>query len=31
MSIAKILKESLEKDASDVILTSESKPALKIY
>jgi Tfp pilus assembly pilus retraction ATPase PilT len=31
MSIAKILKESLEKDASDVILTSEAKPALKIY
>jgi Tfp pilus assembly pilus retraction ATPase PilT len=31
MSIAKILKESLEMDASDAILTSGAKPALKIY
>jgi Tfp pilus assembly pilus retraction ATPase PilT len=31
MVIDKILKDSLEKDASDVILSSNSKPALKIY
>lgn len=30
MAIAQILKESLERNASDVILSSESKPALKI-
>lgn len=31
MNIVEILKQSLERDASDVILTSWSKPALKIY
>lgn len=31
MSIAKILKEGLDRDASDVILSSWSKPAIKIY
>lgn len=31
MNIVEILKSALEKDASDIILTSWSKPALKIY
>ncbi len=31
MSIAKILKEALDRDASDVILSSWAKPALKIF
>jgi len=31
MSIAKILKEALDREASDVILSSWAKPALKIY
>jgi Tfp pilus assembly pilus retraction ATPase PilT len=30
MLLPKILKESLEKEASDIILSSDSKPALKI-
>lgn len=31
MIIAEILKKSIEMDASDIILTSSAKPALKIY
>jgi len=31
MNIVEILKLSLEKDASDIILSSGAKPALKIY
>ncbi len=31
MNIVEILKSALEKDASDIILTSWSRPALKIY
>lgn len=31
MNIVQILKDALEKDASDIILTSWAKPALKIY
>jgi len=31
MSIVEILKEALEKDASDIILSSWAKPVLKIY
>ncbi|MDD3144616.1 MAG: PilT/PilU family type 4a pilus ATPase [Candidatus Gracilibacteria bacterium] len=31
MNIVQILKDALERDASDIILTSGAKPALKIY